>query len=125
MDVSRVSVTVCLTELYQNSLSRCILYFDQDGKVRNVSDEASVIVAKPSSQNYGYLSVIAICSCSIVGLLIVALIIISILVKRRRAKENQKELDERNSMYGRDYYQDTQIVDQNDYYRNQSLTKTS
>ena len=84
-----------------------------------------MIVAKPSSQNYGYLSVIAICSCSVVGFLIVALIIIAILVKRRRAKENQKELDERNSMYGRDYYQDTQIVDQNDYYKNQSLTKTS
>ena len=84
-----------------------------------------MIVAKPSSQNYGYLSAIAICSCSVVGFLIVALIIIAILVKRRRAKENQKELDERNSMYGRDYYQDTQIVDQNDYYKNQSLTKTS
>ena len=78
-----------------------------------------MIVAKPPSQNYRYLSVIAICFCSVVGILIVALIIIAILVKRRRTKENQKELDERNSMYGRDYYQDTQIVDQNDYYRKQ------
>ena len=78
-----------------------------------------MIVAKPSSQNYKYLSAIAICSSSVVGLLLVALVIIAVLVKRRRAKENQKELDERNSMYGRDYYQDTQIVDQNDYYRKQ------
>ena len=40
-----------------------------------------------------------------------------ILVKRRRAIEKIKEAEEINIMYGRDYYQDTQIVDKNDYYR--------
>ena len=68
-----------------------------------------------SSPYDGYLVVIYVFS-GVVGFLILALIIIAILVKRRRAKENMKETEEMNNMYGRDYYHDTQIVDKNDYY---------
>ena len=75
---------------------------------------------KDSSEKDGGLSVmIGYIFTGVVGFLMVSLVIIIILVKRRRAKENMKEAEEKNSLYGRDYYQDTQLVDRNDYYRKQ------
>ena len=73
---------------------------------------------KDSSEKDGNLiAVIGYIFTGVVGFLMVSLVIIIILVKRRRAKENMKEAEEKNSLYGRDYYQDTQLVDRNDYYR--------
>ena len=75
---------------------------------------------KDSSEKDGNLiAVIGYIFTGVVGFLMVSLVIIIILVKRRRAKESMKEAEEKNSLYGRDYYQDTQLVDRNDYYRKQ------
>ena len=75
---------------------------------------------KDSSEKDGNLiAVIGYIFTGVVGFLMVSLVIIIILVKRRRAKENMKETEEKNSLYGREYYQDTQLVDRNDYYRKQ------
>ena len=83
---------------------------DENVQIENSTDE------KTSSQNG---NLIVICICTVVGFLIVALVIITICVKRRRAKESEEEVDEMNYIYGGGYYQDpdTEIVNQNDYYR--------
>ena len=52
-----------------------------------------------------------------------ALIVVVVLVKRRRAKENDKDVEEKNYMYGRndteEYYElgkNTEIKNRNEYY---------
>ena len=94
-------------------------------KNKEENDQMRNSKGRDSSQNdgNGFVSVFIICICTLAGFLIVALIVIVALVKRRRAKENDKDVEEKNDMYGRndpeEYYElgkNTEIRNRNEYY---------